>query len=224
MHNQTYPEVHSFVDRIIQGDCLSLLRNLPDNSVDLVVTDPPYLIRHKDREGRKIINDDNDRWVYPAFAELYRVLKPDRWCICFYAWNRADRFLSVWRECGFFPAGHFVWVKPYASFVNSTRMRHEQAYLLVKGYPPRPENPPDDVQPWQYSGNKLHPTQKPVSALTPLVEAYSRKDEIVLDPFAGSGTTGIAARQTGRRFILFEKDPQYFQPAEKRLAQDLPQN
>jgi site-specific DNA-methyltransferase (adenine-specific) len=224
MNSQTYPAVHSFLDRITEGDCLSLLRCLPDNSVDLVVTDPPYLIRHKDRDGRKIINDDNGRWVYPAFAELYRVLKPDRWCICFYAWNRADRFLSAWRECGFFPVGHFVFVKAYASFVNSTRMRHEQAYLLVKGHPLKPEFPPDDVVGWQYSGNKLHPTQKPVSALTPLVLAYSEKNDIVLDPFAGSGTTGIAARQTGRHFILFEKDEQYFQAAQKRLAEDLPQN
>jgi len=222
MH-QTYSMLDSFVNRITEGDCLSLLRCLPDNSVDLVVTDPPYLIRHKDREGWKIVNDDNSRWVYPAFAELYRVLKPDRFAVSFYAWNRADRFLSVWRECGFIPVSHFVFVKAYASYVNFVRMRHEQAYLLVKGYPVRPENPPDDVLPWQYSGNKLHPTQKPVSALTPLVQAYSEKNDIVLDPFAGSGSTGIAALQIGRRFILFEKDRQYFESAQKRLAQDLPQ-
>lgn len=213
----------SFLNKITQGDCLSLLRQLPDSSVDLIVTDPPYLIRYHDREGRKIANDDNSRWVYPAFAELYRVLKPDRWFVSFYAWNRVDRFLSAWRECGLYPAGHFVFVKRYASFVNITRMRHEQAYLLAKGRPPAPENPPDDVVPWQYSGNTLHPTQKPVSAITPLIESYSHEKDIVLDPFAGSGTTGIAARETGRQFILFEKDARYFGAAYKRLSQNSPQ-
>ena len=64
-----------------QGDCLKLLRQLPDESVDLIVTDPPYIVHYKDRFGRSYPNDDNSRWVYPAFAELYRVLKLDFTCI-----------------------------------------------------------------------------------------------------------------------------------------------
>ena len=64
---------------------------------------------------------------------------------------------------------------------------------------------PSDVLPWEYTGNELHPNQKPVIAVAPLIEAYSNRDEIVLDPFAGSGTTGLAARKYGRQFILIEK-------------------
>jgi adenine-specific DNA-methyltransferase len=100
-------------------------------------------------------------------------------------------------------------------------MRHECAYLLVKGRPSKPVNPPSDVLPWKYSGNRLHPTKKPVSALTPLIEAYSRPGDIVLDPFAGSGTTGIAARLCKRQFVLFEMDRNYCEAANERLRTEL---
>lgn len=206
------------LNRIIHADCVTGMRALPDASIDLILTDPPYVVRYRDRTGRAIPNDDNDRWIFPAFYEAHRVLKPDSFCISFYGWNKVDRFLSVWRDCGFTPVGHFTWVKPYASSIGFTQMRHESAYLLAKGRPAKPANPPGDVLSWKYSGNKLHPTQKPVSALTPLIEAYTQKNDIVLDPFAGSGTTGVAARACGRNFILFEKDGEYFQNAAERLA------
>lgn len=202
---------------VTHGDCQQVLRRLPDACADFVLTDPPYLVRYKDRSGRSVANDDNSAWMYPAFSELYRVLKPNSYAVCFYGWSKADRFLSVWRECGFRPVGHFVWVKRYASCVRHAQMKHEQAYLLAKGNPLPPKAPPADVLPWQYTGNRLHPTQKPVSSLTPLIEAFSRSDNIVLDPFAGSGSTGIAARQCSRRFILIEKDPVYFKAACERL-------
>jgi site-specific DNA-methyltransferase (adenine-specific) len=206
-----------YLNAITHGDCTTLLRQLPDACTDLVLTDPPYLVRYRDRQGRTLLGDHNGRWVYPAFFELYRVLKPDSFCIAFYGWNKIDRFMAAWRECGFTPVGHFTWVKPYASSKGFTSMRHESAYLLAKGRPRKPHSPPPDVLPWEYSGNSLHPTQKPVSALCPLVEAYSQPGDIVLDPFAGSGSTGIAAVETGRQFMLFEKDERYFNAARERL-------
>ena len=185
--------------------------------MDLVFTDPPYLVRYKDRSGRTVANDNNTHWMYPAFSELFRVLKPDSYCISFYGWGKADRFLSVWRECGFQPVGHFIWVKRYSSCVRHTQMRHEQAYLLAKGKPLPPKYPPADVLSWAYTGNRLHPTQKPVCSLTPLIDAYSRRHGLVLDPFAGSGTTGVAALQCRRPYLLIEKDAAHYQTACERL-------
>ncbi len=211
-----------YLDRLILGDCAKLMRNLPDGCVDLIVTDPPYVTNYKDRGGRSIVNDDNSRWIYPAFFEAYRVLKDDAFCFSFYGWNKADKFLSAWRECGFSPVGHFTCVKTYSSSVGYTKMEHECAYLLVKGRPTKPVNAPSDVLPWKYTGNKFHPTQKPVSALMPIIEAYSKKGEIVLDPFGGSGSTAVAARLCERHFILFEKDEQYFEAAQMRLLMEKP--
>lgn len=206
------------INQVINGDCQEVLRQLPSASVDMVLTDPPYLVRYQDKAGRRIINDDNNRWMFPAFAELYRVMKPDSYCVSFYGWGRADRFLNVWRECGFHPVGHFVWVKQYASTVRHVQMKHESAYLLAKGFPKLPANPPPDVLPWKYTGNRLHPTQKPVASLTPLIEAFCPVGGIVLDPFGGSGSTGIAARMLKRRFILIEKDAGYYAAAHNRLT------
>jgi adenine-specific DNA-methyltransferase len=207
----------SLVNQVILGDCTQVMRQMPDASVDMVLTDPPYLVNYHDRSGRSLANDDNTRWMFPAFSELYRVLKPDSYCVSFYGWSKVDRFLSVWRECGFRPVGHFIWVKRYASCVRHAQMKHEQAYLLVKGEPKLPGHPPADVLPWQYTGNRLHPTQKAVSSLAPLIEAYSKPDGIILDPFAGSGSTGAAARYCHRRFILIEKDAVYHRAASARL-------
>jgi len=202
---------------VTQGDCQQVLRQLPNACADFVLTDPPYLVRYKDRSGRQVANDDNDRWMFPAFSELYRVLKPNSYAVSFYGWGRADRFLSVWRECGFHVVGHFVWIKRYASCVRHVQMRHEQAYLLAKGNPLPPTNPPADVLQWQYTGNRLHPTQKPVASLTPLINAFSKPGDIVLDPFAGAGSTGVAAQVALRRFILIEKEEAYCRAARQRL-------
>jgi len=204
-------------NRIIHGDCLHELRKLPNDSVDLVLTDPPYAVRYEDRSGRSLANDDNTRWIYPAFAELYRVLKPDTYCVSFYGWSKIDRFFAAWREIGFYPVGHLVWVKQYASSARHVRMRHEQAYLLAKGNPKLPASPPSDVLEWIYTGNRLHPTQKPVSGLIPLIQSLTQRGDVVLDPFAGSGSTGVAAVRCNRRFVLIEKDAAYHRIASERI-------
>jgi site-specific DNA-methyltransferase (adenine-specific) len=97
------------------------------------------------------------------------------------------------------------------------RYQHEQAILLSKGNPKPLSDPPEDVLQWKYTGNKLHPTEKPVSALLPLINAFTRAGDVVLDPFCGSGSTLIAAAQLGRRFIGIELDRGYWQSAEERL-------
>ena len=105
--------------------------------------------------------------------------------------------------------------------------RHEQAYLLAKGHPPRPARPLPDVQPWVYTGNPLHPTQKAVAVIRPLVAAFSQPGDAVLDPFMGSGTTGVACAREGRRFCGIELDAGFFRIAAGRIARaygDLPAN
>ncbi|MGC9225414.1 MAG: DNA-methyltransferase [Terracidiphilus sp.] len=69
-----------------------------------------------------------------------------------------------------------------------------------------------------YSGNKLHPTQKPIAALLPLVETFSQTGSVVLDPFCGSGSTLVAAKQLNRKYIGIELDPAYHAIAARRLA------
>ena len=206
------------MSRVVLGDCLSVLPTLPDRCVDLVLTDPPYLVNYVDRSGRSIGNDRTDEWLTPAFAQMFRVLRDDAFCISFYGWNRVDRFFAAWRAAGFRVVGHIVFAKQYQSNARFLAYQHESAYLLAKGQPALPATPLPDVLPWKYTGNRHHPTQKPVECLTPLIETFTRPRDIVLDPFAGSGSTCVAARQTGRRFYGIEMDPKYHDAAMQRLA------
>ena len=202
---------------LLNGDCLDVLPKLPAHSVDFVLTDPPYLVNYKDRSGRSIANDVKDDWLEPAFQEVSRVLRPNSLCASFYGWTRVDRFMEAWKRAGLRPVGHIVFAKPYVSNARFVGYRHESAFLLAKGSPALPAEPPPDVLPWKYSGNALHPTQKPVSALLPLIKAFCPEGGIVLDPFAGSGSTCVAALECGRRFVGIELDPAYYAAARKRL-------
>lgn len=203
--------------RMILGDCLSVLPKIPDASVDLVLTDPLYLVNFQDRSGRSIANDRTGEWLAPAFAELYRVLHRDSMCVSFYGWSRVDEFFQAWKSAGFRVVGHLVFSKSYASKARYVRYQHESAYQLAKGHPPFPQQPLPDVMPWKYSGNVLHPTQKPVEVLSELIKAFSRPHDIVLDPFAGSGSTCEAAHHTGRLWVGIEIDPRYCESARRRL-------
>lgn len=205
-------------NQVLQGDCTRILKELPSECVDLVLTDPPYGVCYQDRSGRTIANDDDPSRVLGAFTDLYRVLKQNRLCISFYGWGQIDAFFHAWRRAGFRPVGHLVWVKEYASRTRYLNYRHEQAYLLAKGRPSLPAEPLDDIQPWVYSGNVEHPTQKAVDILTPLIEAFTSPGQIVLDPFAGSGSTLVAAAMMGRGYLGIELDQRYATAARNRLA------
>jgi site-specific DNA-methyltransferase (adenine-specific) len=190
---------------------------MPANSVDLILTDPPYLVNYRDRNDRSIPNDVNGDWLKPAMREAYRVLKQDRLAIMFYGWTRVDAFFEAWRSAGFKPVGHLVFQKSYSSKSRFLRYHHEQAFLLAKGRPPLPARPLADVMNMPYSGNKLHPTQKPVSILAPLIRSFSLPDELVFDPFSGSGSTCATALLTGRRYLGVEMDDGYFQQSSARI-------
>jgi site-specific DNA-methyltransferase (adenine-specific) len=204
-------------DSLLHGDCLEVMRGIASASIDLIVTDPPYLVRYKSRDGRSIANDDNDRWLIPAFLQMARVLKDNSFCVSFYGWNKVDSFMAAWKQAGLTPVGHFSFNKPYASSTLFNQSCHENAYLLAKGRPAKPEKPIRDTLGWKYTGNRLHPTQKPVELLQILIQTFSKAGDVVLDPFAGSASTAIAAINAKRRFIAIEKDADYYAVASDRV-------
>jgi len=146
------------------------------------------------------------------------MLKRDRFCVSFYGWSKIDRFMAAWRAAGFRPVGYLVFRKRYASSSRFPRYEHEQVYVLAKGSPAVPTRAIPDVIDMRYSGNMLHPTQKPVSALRPLVEAFSTKGDTVLDPFCGSGSTLIAARDLDRHYVGIELDARYHAVCAQRFG------
>ncbi|WGL99925.1 DNA methyltransferase (plasmid) [Arsenophonus sp. aPb] len=206
------------MSRFIQGDSLKIMSTFPDNAIDFILTDPPYLVDFTDRSGRSIANDKNDDWLLPACQQMFRVLKPNSLMISFYGWNRVEKFVDAWKKSGFRVVGHLVFKKNYASKKAFLGYSHESAYLLAKGHPLMPKKPIKDVQAWQYTGNLYHPTQKPVSCLQLLIESFTQPHDIVLDPFAGSGATCIAAALSARRYIGIELLPEYHTIGQQRIA------
>ena len=145
-------------------------------------------------------------------------MKPGSVCVCFYGWNRVDQFMAAWKAAGLTPVGHLVWVKTYDSSRGLLGYRHESAYLLAKGHVVRRSDYVlPDVLPWNYTGNLLHPTQKPVPSLKPIIEAFTKPGGLVLDPFCGSGSTLLAAKILGRRYLGVELNPEFVQVAKQRL-------
>ena len=183
------------MSRFVLGNCIDVMARIPDNAIDFILTDPPYLVGFRDRSGRTIAGDKTDEWLQPACNEMYRVLKKDALMVSFYGWNRVDRFMAAWKNAGFSVVGHLVFTKNYTSKAAYVGYRHECAYILAKGRPRLPQNPLPDVLGWKYSGNRHHPTEKPVTSLQPLI-----------------------ALQSGRRYIGIELLEQYHRAGQQRLA------
>ncbi len=202
---------------IVNGDCVQVLPNIPAASVDFILTDPPYIVRYTSRDGRAVPNDNNDIWLRPAFREMYRILKNDSFCVTFYGWSKVDRFMSAWRQAGFRAVGHFTFIKTYASNAGFVKYQHENAYLLAKGRPQEPAKPLPDVMAFPYSGNRLHPTQKPLAVLKPLIQTFSQPDGLICDPFCGSGSSLLAAKSLFRNYLGVELDKKYAAIAQRRL-------
>ncbi len=203
---------------VIQGDCITAMQDMATGSVDFILTDPPYLVSYKGRDGRTVANDDNARWLKPAFNQMHRVLKSGGFCISFYGWNKVDLFMEAWKSAGFRVVGHIVFRKQYASSAKFLRYEHEMAYLLAKGDVAPPACPIPDVIDFPYTGNKLHPTQKPVKALSELLLAFTEPGDLVLDPFCGSGSTLVAANSLGRDWLGIELEVAHHATATRRLA------
>lgn len=209
------------INSILLGDSIEVLKTLPDNSIDFVATDPPYLVEWQSNRRKEkydvIVNDKNDDWLLPVFTEIYRVMKPDSLCLTFYGWPEADKFVGVFKEVGFNLKSHIVWVKNSIGLGWFTRGQHEVAYLLAKGNPEKPENAISDAIYATGTGNELHPTQKPVSLMAKIIRCYTKEGDIVLDPFAGSCTTLMAAKQMGRKYIGIEINEDFCTQGRERV-------
>jgi len=121
----------------------------PDGCADLVFTDPPILCATT--TGQAAASPMTTYlWMFPALRGTLSGFETRQYAISFYGWGKAERFLSVWRECGFRPVGHFVWVKRYASCVRRVQMKQRTGLSVGKGNPLPPQCPPADVLPWSY--------------------------------------------------------------------------
>lgn len=207
-----------FRNQIIEGDSARVLKEIPADSVDLIVTDPPYLVNYRDRDGRTLRNDTNAGGVMPVFQPIARVMKPNSYAVCFAGWSALPQFTSTWEAAGLRIVSQIIWQKSYASRKSFTEYRHESAFVLAKGNPAKPSHPLPSVMDWVYSGNRRHPTEKAVEIIAPLIRCFSKPGDLVCDPFSGSGSTSVAAALNGRDYIGIDIDTKHVATAKTRLA------
>ena len=215
--------------RIECGDCLELLKALPDGSVDAVVTDPPYGIdyqsaRRTDRTTWKPkIANDKSPFVW-FLRDAARVLVDGGRLLCFCRWDTAEAFKSAIEWSGLTLRAQIIWDRETHGMGDprvSPSPRHDIIWYATKGrYEFQNGRPCSVVRSSRVSGGSLvHPNEKPVDLIEQLAKSYTSEGDAILDPFAGSGTTGVACVQTGRNFIGFEIDPHYCEIARKRIGE-----
>ena len=212
---------------LMQGDCLELMNQIPDGSVDMVLTDPPYGMDYQSNRRVvsekfvKIKNDKTLEWVDDFIDQCHRVMKTDSALYFFCSWHNMDYF-KVAIERKFKLKNILVWVKNNhgsGDLKAGFAPKHEFIFYAHKGRSLFREKRISDVLefPKIHSSKLLHPTEKNVDMLELLTRQNSDSGQIVLDPFMGSGTTGVACANTCRKFICIEMDEKYFEIAKNRV-------
>ena len=248
--------------QLLHGDCLELMKTIPDKSVDMVLCDLPYGVLNKSNPSAKW---DSIIPFEPLWEQYKRITKPNAAIVLFSQGMFTARLMmsnpTWWRY-------NFVWDKVLKNgFLNANRQplrQHEDICVFSSGqttYNPQmvkcephkrnhgkcnmgkqvnncygsfvstPTIISDlkfptsiiSVPKQHINGKSYHPTQKPVALLEYLIRTYSNENDIVIDNTMGSGSTGIAAINTNRRFIGIEKDDNYFEIAQKRIGEALKQ-
>ena len=211
---------------LIQGDCLELMKNIEDGSIDLVITDPPYGINLTPQrengkfKNTKVINDDNLNWLSTLVDELYRVSK-NTVCI-FCGWQTIDKFKLAF-ENKFIVKNILVWNKDWFGMGNNYRPNYELILLLCKtNVKTKSKNKSNILTYRRLSPQKMkHSCEKPIPLLEDLILELSDENNIILDCFMGSGSTGEACLYNNRKFIGVEIDEKYFNIAKDRIEKCL---
>lgn len=228
---------------LLHGDCLELLRTLPDNSVDAVVTDPPYCSGGFSEAAKKsatyqglrseTIRDGKEKWftsdamtsngflflMRSVANESLRVLRDGGSMLCFCDWRMYAMLSASLESSGMRLQNMVVWDKGGAGLGRGFRPQHEIVIHLVKGVGVYYSNHGKNVYstPRVHSTEKEHPTQKPDSLMRQLLRVVTPPGGVVLDPFMGSGSTGKAAILEGFRFIGCEREAEYVEIARARI-------
>lgn len=211
------------LNQIYTGDALSLMQGWPSECIDLLLTDPPYgNATAYGRARRRIIGDEHPLVGLQAVAASYRLLKRNATAFVFCAPHHLcflEHFLL--RYTPFRLREVLVWDKRQLGFGSVFRRAYECILVLEKGLPYYREKTIPTLLSFPRASTRLHPHAKPVDLLERLIKIGSDPGGLVFDPFAGSGSTCVAASNLERSFIGIEISPDYADLARTRLQQAL---
>ena len=222
-------------------DCLDFMAGIPEGSIDLILTDPPYGISKKTgfqcgggkQFNRIKISKDFGKWDLPqtstllrAIEEFYRTLRVGGTAIIFYDMWKIQELRGWMESVGFRMIRKIEWVKsnPVPLNQHKTYLGNacELAIVGTKGAKPTFHGKYDNglyTCPVRNGGKRIHPTQKPLSLIEELIRKHSNAGDSVMDCFLGSGTTALAAEILGRTAFGCEKDSGYYRAMIRRLGE-----
>ena len=216
--------------RLIQGDCLEEMKTIESGSVDMVLTDPPYEMTKRGKAHRPdymTLNKagnffegkvpDTSAWM----GECYRVLKPDAHFYTFVNTRNLQSFLVTAEKVGFKLHNVLTMIKD-TKMPTQWYLKYTELILFFRKGKAVPINDGTSrdyefVEMPTLRNGKVHKTQKPLSIIEKLITNSSNEGDTVLDPFAGSGTAGVACANLNRDFIGIELDADYYKIADKRI-------
>lgn len=230
---------------LYKGDCLEILKDIPDKSVDLIVTDCPYRIvqggctniPRKD-EPSGIFNrrntftqanaksgklfDNNDIEFKDWLPDVYRVLKDNTHCYIMINARNLKDLQQAAEDVGFKFQNILIWNKGNATPNRYYLNAYEMILMLRKGNAKNINNMgcKNIIDIKNIRGTKLHPTEKPVELNKVFIENSSNEGDLVIDPFMGAGACGVACKELNRNFIGIEIDEKYFNIAKERLNEN----
>jgi len=210
---------------LMQGDCLERMKEIERGSVDMILTDPPYGMdltpQRKDGKfhKKKIINDDNLSWTNQFFVDCHRVTSKNSVSMFFCNHHCVSEFISSAKSAGYEIKNLIVWDKCHFGMGGNWRPVHELILICTKGrFVTKSNNLRTIIKHKKVHHTKaVHPTEKPIGILEHLISEPDYEPKTILDPFMGSGSTGVAAKNLNRKFIGIELDENYFNIAKERI-------
>lgn len=225
---------------LLNKDCLDFLKDIPSNTIELALIDPPYEISRKTNfNSGELTGRDTDRFristefgdwdynftvLYDTIQEIYRVLKKSGTLICFYDLWKITTLKDFFEKAKFKQLRFIEWIKtnpvPINSKINYLTNAREIAITGVKGSKPTFHSQYHNGVyscPICHDKGRFHPTQKPLKLIEELIINHSNENDTILDCFAGSGTTAVACIKNNRNFIGCELNPEYCEKALKRI-------
>ena len=206
----------NIINTIQNVDCFEGFKMLPGKSVDVIFTDPPYGLN---KEGIK--NDHDLSLFYSSLPESYRVLKDDSFYITFFSTKflplifKDNPFEYYWNFILYCPNGRVSSSIGFTKYMSCIVFKKGKAKISRKNKDIFVDTPGSMIEPDE--GFINHPTPKPKTFIKDILSMFSKENDIVLDPFIGSGSVAVACKQLGRNFIGFEIEPKYCKIAEERL-------
>lgn len=210
--------------KLINDDCLKAFKSIEGGSIDCIIADPPYLMNYKTNHRKNknhdfckpIYGDDDSELIHHFIVESYRVLKNDKAMYMFCNSNKIDFFKKEIENAGFKIKNIIVWVKnnwTAGDLQASFGKQYEFIILANKGRCKFNGKRISDV--WEFPrivGNKqLHQNQKPLDLIKQCIEKHTDDGDLILDPFMGVGTVGLACKELGRSYIGIEINKNYYE-------------